>query len=205
MTKLTDDGQHLVDDLARRHGVSAGAVRKLLDAIESGGGKQAQFSHPDLGGMGQWSRGGMVMVGDMFNDALKAKVDALCIALSDRLGRGQLFEAPAPGAAASTASASFSAAGGPGGRWPAELGHPASSGSQNDLHYAVFPATRRLAIERGGQITVYDTADHAITGFSQSQSHGQTLTFTSQHGLVRLDDLKRVDTPPQHEAKGAKP
>ena len=41
-------------------------------------GSQAQFNHPDLGGMGQWSGGGMIMIGDMFNQGLKHRVDALC-------------------------------------------------------------------------------------------------------------------------------
>ena len=76
--------------------------------------------------------------------------------------------------------------------WPAELGSPASVGAQNDLRYAFFPATRRLAIARGGQVTVYDTGDHRIGGFSQQQSGDQSLTFTSQHGLVRVADLPVV-------------
>ena len=73
--------------------------------------------------------------------------------------------------------------------WPAELGSPASVGAQNDLRYAFFPAARRLAIARDGQVTVYDTGDHRIGGFSQQQSGDQSLTFTSQHGLVRVADL----------------
>ena len=42
----------------------------------------AQFTHPELGGSGQWMQGGMTMVGDMFNNALKAQVDGLCAELS---------------------------------------------------------------------------------------------------------------------------
>ena len=38
----------------------------------------AQFGHPELGGTGQWMRGGMTMVGDMFNASLQARVAALC-------------------------------------------------------------------------------------------------------------------------------
>jgi Short C-terminal domain len=38
-------------------------------------------------------------------------------------------------------------------------------------------------------VTVYDTGDHRIGGFSQQQSGDQSLTFTSQHGLVRVADL----------------
>jgi hypothetical protein len=47
----------------------------------------AQFSHPDLGGRGQWSAGGMTMIGDMFNDALKTKVKQLCSELASILSQ----------------------------------------------------------------------------------------------------------------------
>jgi hypothetical protein len=73
---------------------------------------------------------------------------------------------------------------------PAELGSPASVGAQNELRYAFFPETRRVATARGGQ--VHDTGDHRIGGFSQQQSSDQSLTFTSQHGLVRVADLPVV-------------
>src|SRR5258708_28118579 len=56
-----------------RHSVSADAVRTILRALRSGGGTMAQFSHPDFGGMSQWSPG-MTMVGDMFNSGLKSKL-----------------------------------------------------------------------------------------------------------------------------------
>ena len=41
----------------------------------------AQFSHPDFGGMSQWSPG-MSMVGEMFNTSLKSKLDAVCTELA---------------------------------------------------------------------------------------------------------------------------
>ena len=88
---------------------------------------------------------------------------------------------------------SFSASGfGGGSSWPAELGQPSSAGSQNNLRYAVFPSTRRLAIDVNGQITVYDTGDHQIGGFSQQQGGDQSITFTSQYGTVRVSDLPVV-------------
>jgi len=52
-----------------------------LQALRSGGGRMAQFSHPDFRGMSQWSPG-MTMVGDMFNDALKSKLDVVCSELA---------------------------------------------------------------------------------------------------------------------------
>jgi hypothetical protein len=77
--------------------------------------------------------------------------------------------------------------------WPSDLGMPASTGAQNNLRYACFPDRRRLALDVSGQISVYDTGDHWITGFSQQQSGDQSLTFTSQYGVVRLDSLPLVD------------
>jgi Short C-terminal domain len=196
MQKLTPEGLAIVDDLARRHAVSRDAVQTLLHALVLGNGTQAQFNHPDLGGMGQWSQGGMIMVGDMFNQGLKYRVDTLCRELASLL-RSQPLLGPAE------ASQSQGQGGGyagvslfvPGASpsstnwWPSELGNPGSTGAQNNLQYACFPAARRLAIRNGGQVSVYDTGEHRIMGFSQQQSGDQSLTFTSQFGLVRVADL----------------
>src|ERR1700740_2239135 len=90
---LTSHGEKLVKEVADRHGVSADAVRTLLFALEKGGGTVAQFCHPELGGNGQWMRGGMTMVGDMFNNALKAPVDALGGGLVQLLASTTVFSA----------------------------------------------------------------------------------------------------------------
>ena len=71
-----NDGD-LVDRMAKKYSVSPAAVKVVLAALRSGGGRMAQFSHADFGGMSQWSPG-MSMVGDMFNTQLKAKLDSLC-------------------------------------------------------------------------------------------------------------------------------
>ncbi len=70
------------------------------------------------------------------------------------------------------------------------------------MHYAYFPDTRRLAVSQNGQITVYHTADHQISGFGQAQGVGQTLTFSSQYGTIPLAQLMVVGgqdpvTPPE--------
>lgn len=197
MLDLTPEGRQRVAEIAGRHGVGFEAAQVLLRALVAGQGSQAQFSHPDLGGMGQWSRGGMIMVGDMFNHGLKQRVDALCNELSGLLaGQSPFATAQAQSSSQSQAGPAVSlfVPGGQGGGnwWPAELGQPATSGAQNDLAYAWFARPRRLAIRRGGAVQVYDTGDHAISGVSQQQSGDQSLTFTSQTGLVRLDDLPKV-------------
>lgn len=200
MQQLTAEGRRIVDDVAQRHGVSSDAVLTLLMALVSGHGTQAQFNHPDLGGMGQWSQGGMTMVGDMFNNALKYRVDSLCSELSGLLQSTQFLAAPAPAQSQSQSQSggasgvslfvpgSFSS----GNWWPSDLGAPSSTGAQNNLRYAFFPSTRRLAIDINGSVTVYDTGDHQISGFSQQQSGDQSITFSSQYGLVRVADLPVV-------------
>jgi hypothetical protein len=77
--------------------------------------------------------------------------------------------------------------------WPGGLGTPSSAGGQNDVRYAYFPGSRRLAIERGGTVAVYDTANHHITGVSQSQGARSELMFSTSEGNVPLHELKQVE------------
>ena len=78
--------------------------------------------------------------------------------------------------------------------WPKELGEPDSTGSQNDLRYAYFGKSRRLAVQTGGKTMLYDTGDHRISGVSQQQGNSEgAATFNSQNGHVSLKDLKVVD------------
>ncbi len=76
--------------------------------------------------------------------------------------------------------------------WPRSLGTPSTTGAQNGMRYAVFADSHRLLIEQGDVCTLYDTADHRIGGASQQSGGSQTLAFTSQHGPVRLDELKKL-------------
>jgi putative oligomerization/nucleic acid binding protein len=209
MRKLTPEGEKLIEDIARRHQVSVDAVKAMLEALVRGGGTMAQFSHPEFGGSGQWLAGGMTMVGDMFNNALKAKVDGLASELS-----ALLANEPASGAVFAPAfqSQSQSGAGSSGASifagsasqrvsdwWPVDLGAPASVGAQNETRYAYFPEKRRLALYRGGRVEILDTGEHVISGFGQQQGGGDSLTLSSQLGTVTLDKLRRI------EAEGSAP
>ena len=201
MYGLTPEALSAVEDIAARNGVSTEAAATLLRALVQGGGTQAQFSHPDLGGMGQWSQGGMIMVGDMFNQGLKYRVDALCNELAGLLRQQpQVFELPRATQSQSQSGSTgnsgvslfVSVKIGFGSWWPAELGSPNSTGAQNDLRYAWFQGTQRLAIQQGGRLRVYDTGNHMISGFGQQQGNDQSITFTSQFGVVRVADLPEV-------------
>ena len=219
MRQLSPHGQQLIAEIAQRHGFSVDGTLSMLDSVINGNGSMAQFSHPDFSGSGQWMRGGMTMVSDMFNNHLKGRVDSLCFELSnlianqpdlvrtgsfqsqsqggsggygqaqtshsgsgnsqqqgpDGFGAASLFVPPAPGSSADW--------------WGPDLRWPNSTGSQNGVRYAYFGQARRLAIEVGGSVTIYDTLDHQIGGFSQQQSIGGTLSFSSQYGLIDVASL----------------
>lgn len=206
MPALTPEGEASLAAIASRHGVSVEAARVMLDALIVGGGGMAQFSHPEFGGSGQWMSGGMTMIGDMFNNALKARVDGLAYDLAGLMGAGGLFmparQQPSQWQHQGQGGGGMMA-GQSGGWWPADLGWPASSGAQNDMRYAYFPDTRRLALSRGGHVEVFDTGEHMIGGFGQQQGGGDSLTFTSQFGTVPIASLRRVDAAPSREAPGA--
>jgi hypothetical protein len=195
MQNLTPEGLRVVTEAAKRHGVSPEAAGAILGALAQGHGRQAQFNHPEFGGMGQWSQGGMIMIGDMFNSGLKARVDGLCNELAGFL-RSQPAANVEVGGFQSLGGGGVSLfVAGPGAAsqwWPSELGTPASTGAQNDLRYAYFPGSRRLAIHENGRLRVYDAGEHRISGFSQQQGGDRSLTFTSQYGLVRVADLPLV-------------
>jgi hypothetical protein len=218
MRQLSPAGQQAINDISQRHGFSFDAVMCMLDAVINGNGSMAQFSHQEFSGSGQWMRGGMIMVSDMFNNYLKGRIDSLCNDLANLVasqpdlirtgsfqsqsqggynnngqvqsnyGGGQqqqngngpmgpvsLFVPPAPGTS--------------GDWWPGDLRWPNSTGSQNGARYAYFAQARRLAIEVNGRVTVYDTLDHLIGGFSQQQSYGGSISFNSQYGLIDVASL----------------
>ena len=127
-----------IAEIAQRHGFSPDAARAVAEALRHGGNTMAQFNHPELGGMGQWVAGGMLMIGDMFNNDLKARVGALCRDLAAAPG-------PIPAAAEQEPAQTSH-------WWPDYLGTPSATGAQNDMRYACFPDRRRLAVMRDGHV-----------------------------------------------------
>ena len=187
MSDLVTSRQSPVESLARQTGFSVDAVESMRASILRGGGRMAQFDHPEFGGPGQWMAGGMLMIAAFDNPELKRRVDRLCEALADWVARDVdvTSDTHAPSSGGEPARhASW---------YPAALGTPTSSGSQNRSRYAWFSATRRLAIDDGHAVTVYDTGDHRIGGVSQQQGSHGSLSFASQHGTVDVARLPVVD------------
>lgn len=219
MRKLSPAGEQTINEIAQRHGFSSHAVLSMLDSVINGNGSMAQFNHSEFAGSGQWMRGGMLMISDMFNNHLKGRVDSLCTELSNLIAhqpdlvRSGSFQSQSQGGQSQGGQAQSnygggsqqqSGSGGPmgpvslfvppapgtsGDWWPSDLRWPNSVGSQNGARYAHFAQARRLAIDVNGQVTVYDTLDHQIGGFSQQQSVGGSMSFNSQYGLIDVASL----------------
>lgn len=212
MLQLSSAGQQAINDVAQRHGFSFDAVLSMLGSVINGNGSMAQFSHPEFGGSGQWMQGGMTMVGDMFNNHLKGRVDNLCSELSRLISnqpglvRSGSFQSQSQNG--STQVNAWGAGDTPDSPvdanslfvpqpvqpdwWGPDLRWPNSTGGQNGMRYAWFSQARRLAIETNGQVIIYDTLDHQIGGVSQQQSGGYSVTFSSQYGYVDLSRLPVV-------------
>ncbi|PHQ36826.1 hypothetical protein CEE69_05030 [Rhodopirellula bahusiensis] len=200
-------GQQIAQTLSNRHGFSVDAVSHMLTAVYNGNGSMAQFSHPEFGGSGQWMAGGMMMIGDMFNQNLKYRVSSLCDDCARSIAENQTGTSSGVFQSQSQSGGSNyqdqQAGGGSGENslfapdprrnwWPQELGSPSASGSQNQMRYAYFANAQRLAVATGDDVWLYDTLQHNIGGFSQQQSGDGSITFTSQFGVVPLSSLPVV-------------
>ena len=219
MRQLSPAGHALINGIAQRNGFSFDATMSMLDSVINGNGSMAQFNHPEFAGSGQWMRGGMTMVSDMFNNYLKGRVDGLCSELANvvanqpDLVRSGSFQSQSQGSnqnsgqhqsnhggggqhqgGGSFGAASLFVPGTSNDWWPSDLRFPNSTGSQNGVRYAYFAQARRLVIDVGGTVTVYDTLDHQIGGFSQQQSVGGTLGFNSQYGLIDVASLPVISS-----------
>lgn len=167
------------DALAEQFDVSEDAVQHMAAAMQVGNGTQAQFNHPELGGMGQWMPG-MVMIGDAFNNALKAKVMQLAETLQSAYSKGDLPQVRITPMSQMQAQ-----------WWSDEYGTPAMTGGQNEMQYAVFYGKKRLLIKAGDTEHVYDTGKHHIISVSQQQGNGlQRLAFKTALGkTITVADL----------------
>jgi hypothetical protein len=194
----------VLKEISARHGVSVEVIASLLSAFRHSGGRMAQFNHPELGGMGQWSSG-MLMIGEFSNTALKQKVQAICDELSkfvndnaehlDNLDKEDINHMSGEDVDEKLSWKSFKPFKPFDNEkwWPQSLGAPTSVGSQNESQYAYFPESNRLAIKENSQVTIFDTGAHKIFGVSQQQGENNSLVFDSQLGRVRVTELTEVE------------
>lgn len=77
--------------------------------------------------------------------------------------------------------------------WPGGMGHPHSAGFQNGVRYAYFANAHRLAVDRFGVVTLYDTRGHDIGGVLPPSGPGSALRFASPDGPVGPENLSKVE------------
>ena len=169
-----------IRDIAQKHGFDFEATEFMAQAIQRAGGRFAQWKHPGLGGFGQWMPGMTTL--SPREPALEKRLDELCLDLLALLREDGHPDAPGQDRQV---------------WWPKPLGlQPNSAGAQNQVRYAYFADSRRLAVDRGdGRVTVYDTGDHQVHGISQAQGADDRLVFQSQRGEVDLNTLTVVEPP----------
>ncbi|GAB4120142.1 MAG: hypothetical protein OHK0057_26060 [Thermoflexibacter sp.] len=163
-------------EIAMKYDLSLGAVIMLFSGLQNTQGNQVQFNHPELGGVGQW-QAGMIMIGDMFNHALKAKINELCHELALIVKKEQK----------ATPKKSVIK------NFDAIYGTPALKGTQNDLKYAYYPAKDIFIIEQYGKLEKYSTEGYQVTGISQQQNYfSQDLIIQTDKGNITLSMLTKV-------------
>jgi hypothetical protein len=154
--------------LAKKYGFSETTVETLFNGLAQTGGNQVQFNIGELGGMGQW-QGGMVMIGDMFNNFLKNQVSNLCYELAELIRT-------APAQDEKTVDS------------------PTFKGSQNEMSYAYYATKNRLEITIDGKKSKYDTSGYSLVGAQQQQSNSKKgLSFQDQSGKnLTVKDFKKL-------------
>lgn len=152
------------EQLAQKYQISLQALAVLEDALRRGGGKVAQFSHPELGGMGQWMPG-MTIVSDF---SKQATVAGLCQELALHVGS-------APSAASDST-------------------HLGLSGSCGDLHYSYSRAKNILEVTVAGRVQRYRTDGHEITSASASSFGSQfKLHLSGPQGEIDWNSLPLIE------------
>lgn len=206
MQKLTAQWQQKITDLAQQYDVSTDAVLYLLQTINNNNNSTiAKFSHPELGS-GQWMPDGMttVEVNNDSNNSLTAKINGLCLELSHILPNEPVIYVPLSlqsqrqnqqqGSYSDSIIHEGNNVGTSSNWWPSDLGVPTMTGTQNNMRYAYFAEIKRLAMEIDGQVTIFDTLDHQISGISQQPGTNLSITFTSQDGTMDLLNLPVIST-----------
>jgi hypothetical protein len=181
---VTPEAERAIADIARRHGLSPEAVLAMLFAVNAGGGTMAHFTIPELGGSGRWMPGGMTMVANVFDHELEARVDALCTELAQLLATTVVFPPSTPNSIGGYSIGTW---------WPTELGEPSTSGGSNECRYAVFPASRRLAVQINSVTRIFDTGAHRVETVAQRPGHGfGSVEFISQFGTFAASSLPEI-------------
>ncbi len=202
LTSFAQNSNANLETLAQKHGFSIGAVQMLNNAFsQSRSLNQVQFNISEFGGMGSWMKGGMMMIGDMFNQNLKLRVGSLCEELSQLRQNSHgdnvtlncescqknnfAFTQPMPSPQPMNFMQPMNSMQ-PMNFAPFEAG-VTSSGQSNNVSYKYYGQEKKLVITLNGSQTYTYLDIPSISGVSSSQSsvdgiQKTKITFSTQEG-----------------------
>lgn len=192
---LTDNGhayRDAIPSIAERYMIDEGIVRLLEKQLRTTCATGCEFEIAELGGKGSWSPG-HVTGAPGADHSLRMRIDGLCSELAAMI-RGidsSATQALSADPHAAPVGSRLDLAAGES-WWPASFGTPQASGEQAGVRFAFFPAHKRLLVQKGAHIEVFETGELAIKGVADEQVRPSSVTFDSDRGAVGLDELKCV-------------
>lgn len=176
--------QTLYQQLSNTHHVSVEAIQVLVRALVEGGYRSANFNHPELGGVGKWN-GGDVILGDMSQEALRLKIWRIVQGLLPTL---QQTIPPEP---IQEADATFVMP------WwnDVTLREPVLKGMFESTTFGYFLEGARVVVKQSEHITHYDASGHLVTDLQMmSGARGQmVLVLQTLSGDIAVSDLPQLD------------
>jgi hypothetical protein len=73
--------------------------------------------------------------------------------------------------------------------WPVDFGNAGMRASQNELDYAYFPNSNRLAVRQGGAVAIYDLSGLSFRGVAAQSG---SIVVHTDRGPRSLVELPRV-------------
>lgn len=166
--------------IAQQYGVSAEAVQQLAHALIRGRLKTARFNHPELGGIGKWRRGD-VLLGDVRDEDHKTLVWRLAEELMPLLKH-----VPLPASSEENEQTLVMP-------WWGDrlLGEPIITDRFESVQYGYFLESRRVIVLRGDDLIHYDADGLLVTGLVRrvSPSRGLELILQTVTGEVNVEAL----------------
>jgi hypothetical protein len=77
--------------------------------------------------------------------------------------------------------------------WPPTLRRPSTSGAHGTLKFAFFADKRRLLVESGELLLLFDSGAHQICEVEEQLGQEPGLAFTSQNGRHPIGDLRLIN------------
>jgi hypothetical protein len=168
--------------IGEQHGFSLDAMQALGAELLRGGLKRARFNHPELGGIGMWSHG-EVVIGDMSDEETRVRIWQVVDALMPALKQVEVSEDVRRATQDQTLVMPW---------WgDIKLGSPAVQGVMESLTYGYFLESHRVIVRKDDKITHYDASGLAVMdiGIVYGERAMPQVALQLVDGTVPVSDL----------------